>query len=68
MKLIKADKSYNERLIAFYQCNVYAAQTDVELIRKIDFFKHYEMQSNDHVTYLLTVSYTHLTLPTIYSV
>jgi len=50
---MKADKSYNERLIAFYQCNIYSAQTDLELIRKNDFFKHYEMQSSDHVTYLL---------------
>lgn len=53
MKLFKADKSYNERLIEFYRSNIYSAQTDLELIRKNDFFKHYDMQSDDHVTYLL---------------
>ncbi len=53
MKLVKATDEHNKALIDFYKQYSYAAQTELELVRKNIFFQHYKIQSDQHTTYLL---------------
>ncbi len=53
LKLVKADTSLSKELSLFFKDSHYPAQTTIEINRKLKFFNHYDIQADDHVTYVL---------------